>query len=296
MEAVGLSRSPALLVAAAAAVVLLARAVQAAEPSSATEPQAAVADGALVAFPERNLGYFITASGGVRQSRDGGRTWRRVGSVAPLVAVDFVSATDGYALSRRGVLWATTDGGRRWQPGPRFIPAPGELDGPAPPMVVDFADRHFGFVASGPRSIFRTRNGGRSWQRLRFGCRHGEYLGGLAFATRREGLAACGGQPATAMQGRQYHFTRNGGTNWRHGEAGIENGHVALVALPTSRTRYVYAARLGISRVGGPTLLFTDDTDFVLAMSWPSARIGYALLLHRGLVRTVDGGRRWRRP
>src|SRR4029450_1869879 len=46
-------------------------------------------------FSERNLGYFITGSGGVRQSHDGGRTRRRVGFVAPLVAVDFVSATDG---------------------------------------------------------------------------------------------------------------------------------------------------------------------------------------------------------
>jgi hypothetical protein len=43
-------------------------------------------------------------------------------------------------------------------------------------------------------------------------------------------------------------------------------------------------------------LLFTDDTDSVLAMSWPSTRVGYALLLQRGLLRTVDGGRHWRRP
>ena len=250
----------------------------------------------LVAFPERDLGYFVTASGGVRRSHDGGRTWRRVGSVPPLVAVDFVSATEGFALSARGALWTTRDGGATWQAGRRFMRAPGEIGGPAPPMVVDFVDRYFGFVASGPRRIFRTRDGGRSWQRLRFACRYGEYLGGLAFASRREGFAACGGQPATAMQGRQYHFTHNGGTSWRHRRARIENGHVALVAQPTSRTRYVYASRLGIFRLGGPTLLFTDDTDSVLAMSWPSVRVGYALLLHRGLIRTGDGGRHWRRP
>jgi hypothetical protein len=164
-------------------------------------------------------------------------------------------------------------------------------------MVVDFVDRHFGFVASGPRRLFRTRDGGLRWQGLGFACAHYEYLGGLAFANRREGFASCGGQPATAMQLRSYHVTHDGGTTWRHGRATVEDGHVALLALPTSRTRYVYASRLGIVRLGGPRLLLaTDDTDSVLAMSWPSMHVGYALLLHRGLIRTVDGGRHWRRP
>jgi len=163
-------------------------------------------------------------------------------------------------------------------------------------MLVEFVDRKFGFVAAGPRRIFRTRDGGRSWERLRLGCRRGEYLGGLAFASRREGFSSCGGQPATAMQFRTYHFTHDGGTSWRQSRASGDSGHVALLASPTPRTRYVYASRLGIFRLGGPTLLFTDDTDSVSAMSWPSARVGYGLLLHRGLIRTVDGGRHWRRP
>jgi hypothetical protein len=280
----------------ATAVLLSASAVDVVDGSEAVGLRAFAAEGSLVAFPERNLGYFVTASGGVRQSRDGGRTWRRVGSVPPLVALDFVSATDGFALSRRGVLWTTTDSGRTWRAGRRLTPAPGPIDGPGFPMVVDFVDRQFGFVASGPRRIFRTRDGGRRWQRLRFACPYPDYLGGLAFATRREGFASCGGQPATAMQFRSYHFTHNGGTSWRHVRARIESGHVGLLALPTPRTRYIYASRLGIVQLGGPRLLFTDDTDSVLAMSWPSPRVGYALLLQRGLIRTVDGGRHWRRP
>jgi hypothetical protein len=295
--AVRLSPSVAPLLAGAVAVLLSASAVEAVDGSGAVGLRAFVAEGSLVAFPERDLGYFITANGAVRQSRDGGRTWRRVGSVSPLVAVDFVSATDGFALARRGALWTTRDGGRTWRAGRRFTPVPSEIGGPAPPMVVDFVDRQFGLVASGPRRFFRTRDGGRSWQRLRFGCSHGEYLGGLGFATRREGFAACGGQPATVMQGRRYHFTHNGGTSWRHGRARIDTGHVALLASPSPRTRYVYASRLGIFQLeGGRTLLFTDDADSVLAMSWPSSRVGYALLLHRGLIRTVDGGRHWQRP
>jgi hypothetical protein len=44
---------------------------------------------------------------------------------------------------------------------------------------------------------------------------------------------------------------------------GSENGHVGLVALPTARTRYIYASLLGIFRLGGPRLLFIDDTDSV---------------------------------
>jgi len=163
-------------------------------------------------------------------------------------------------------------------------------------LVVDFVDRQFGFVASGPRRIFRTRDGGRSWERLRFACPRHDYLGGLAFANRREGFAVCGGQAATAMQRRAYSFTADGGTSWRSGRRHVASGHVALVASPSARIRYVYASRLGISRLGGPLLLFTDDVDSVLAMTWPSPRIGYALLFHGGLRRTVDGGRQWRRP
>jgi hypothetical protein len=293
---VRLSRSLALVLVGATAVSLSASAVDAGGGSEAVGLRGFVDWRSLVSFPERDLGYFVTASGGVRQSRDGGRTWRRVGSVPPLVAVDFVSATDGFALTRRGALWTTRDGGRTWRAGRRFTPAAGEISGPAPAMVVDFVDRQFGLVASGPRRIFRTRNGGRSWRRLRFACPYSEYLGGLAFASRREGFASCGGQPATAMQFRSYHFTHSGGTRWHHLRERIQDGHIALVALPTGRTRYAYASRLGIFRLGGPTLLYTDDTDSVLAMSWPSSRVGYALLLHRGLIRTVDRGRHWRRP
>jgi hypothetical protein len=287
----------ALLFTGTTAVLLPASAVDAVDGREAVGLRGLVTEGSLVSFPERDLGYFVTASGGVRRSRDGGRTWRRVGSVAPLVSLDFVSATHGFGLTSRGALWTTRDAGATWQAGRRFTPRPGKPGGPAPSMmVVDFVDRHFGFVAAGPRRIFRTRDGGRSWALLRFGCGRSEYLGGLAFASRREGFASCGGQAATAMQFRSYHFTHSGGTSWRHLQEKIENGHVALLALPTPRTRYVYASRLGIFRLGGPRLLFTDDTDSVLAMSWPSARVGYALLLQRGLIRTVDGGRHWRRP
>jgi photosystem II stability/assembly factor-like uncharacterized protein len=254
-----------------------------------------VPEGSLVAFPTPNLGYFVTPAGAVRRSQDGGQTWRRVGRVAPLVAVDFVSATHGFGLSTRGVLWTTGDAGRTWQTTRRFTQRSGEYRGPAPPMVVDFVDEEFGFVAAGPRRLFRTRNGGRSWQRLRFGCQRYDYLGGLAFANRRVGFAACGGQPATAMQRRSYAFTADGGTTWRHSRNRIESGHVAFVASPLPRVRYLYASRLGIFRLKGPVLLFTNDRDSVLAMSWPSPRVGYALLLHGGLKRTSDGGRHWRR-
>jgi photosystem II stability/assembly factor-like uncharacterized protein len=285
------------LVRAAAASVLFVGVLLAVDENNAAGLRQAAREGPLVVFPEPSLGYFVTASGVVRRSRDGGRTWRRVGSVRPLVAVDFISETYGFALTRAGDFLRTSDGGRSWQKRRRFQPAAGEMEGPGPPMVVDFVDRRFGVVASGPRRIFRTRDGGRSWQRLPFACPHGDYLAGVAFGNRREGFAACGGQPATAQQFRGFHFTHDGGSHWRYGKSRIESGHVALVASPAARIRYVYASRLGIYRLGDRRILLnTDDADSVLAMSWPTTHVGYALLLHGGLKRTLDGGRHWRRP
>jgi photosystem II stability/assembly factor-like uncharacterized protein len=253
-------------------------------------------DGPLISFPSSGLGYLVTQRGVVKWSRDSGRTWRRVGVVGPLVYVDFVSATHGFGLSTRAVLWTTTDGGRTWRSGRRFAIASYEHSGPAPPLVVDFVDRQVGFVALGPARAFATRDGGRTWSRLAPPCRGESYLGGLAFATPRFGFAACGGGPATAMQGRSYSFTTDGGRTWRRSRWRIESGHVALAASPSQRVRYLYASRLGIFRLGdGRMLLFTDDVDSVVSMSWPNPRVGYAMLLHGGLKRTTDAGRHWRR-
>lgn len=255
-----------------------------------------VPDGSLIAFPEPEFGYFITYRGTVRRSTDGGRAWRTVGMARPAVAVDFVSRSRGFLLTKRGGLWMTRNAGRTWKQISRFHPRPGDMTGPGAPLALDFVDGQFGFVAAGPRTVFRTRDGGSTWEPLSFACPRGDYLAGLAFANRREGFAACGGQPATAQQFRAYHFTHDGGTHWHYGRSRVQTGHVALVALPSPHARYIYASRLGIARLGGQTLLFTDDTDSVLAMSWPTARRGYALLLHGGLMRTLDGGRHWRRP
>jgi hypothetical protein len=88
--AVRLGRSlAAALLAGATAVLLSASAVGAEEGREAVALRGFVGWGSLVSFPERDLGYLVTPSGGVRKSRDGGRTWRRIGSVPPLVAVDF---------------------------------------------------------------------------------------------------------------------------------------------------------------------------------------------------------------
>jgi photosystem II stability/assembly factor-like uncharacterized protein len=292
-----MSRGLGAIFVAAAAVLVPASGSDAVDHGSTAVSRQVTPQGSLVAFPRPTVGYFVTARGVVRQSRDGGRTWRRIGSLRPLVALDFVSPNYGFALSKRGDFLTTTDQGWTWQKGRRFIPAPGQMEGPAPAMTVDFVDRRFGIVASGPRSIFRTRDGGHSWQRLDFGCPHGDYLAGIAFGDRRAGFAACGGQPATIQQYRGYHFTSDGGTHWRYGKSRVEVGHVALVASPSARTRFVYASRLGIFRLGdGRTLLATDDADSVLAMSWPTTQFGYALLFQGGLMRTVDGGLHWRRP
>jgi photosynthesis system II assembly factor YCF48-like protein len=195
-----MSRGLGAIFVAAAAVLVPASGSDAVDHGSTAVSRQVTPQGSLVAFPRPTVGYFVTARGVVRQSRDGGRTWRRIGSLRPLVALDFVSPNYGFALSKRGDFLTTTDQGWTWQKGRRFIPAPGQMEGPAPAMTVDFVDRRFGIVASGPRSIFRTRDGGHSWQRLDFGCPHGDYLAGIAFgiAVRASPPAADSRQPSSS--------------------------------------------------------------------------------------------------
>jgi photosystem II stability/assembly factor-like uncharacterized protein len=71
---------------------------------------------ALLAWPERDRLYAMLGDGSVRNSRDGGTTWRDVGSAGGEPAA-FASGSDGdlYAALHDGTIKHSRDGGRTWR-------------------------------------------------------------------------------------------------------------------------------------------------------------------------------------
>ena len=259
---------------------------------AATAAAARSASPLAVAFGTPLHGYISLPDGRVLATEDGGGTWRRVGTAPPLRALDAVSSGLLFGLSGR-VLLRSRDGGRTWSRLHRFR-AEGEV-GPGA-GAVEFVDRDHGWVSARGGPLYRTVDGGRRWTAAGPSCgRLDLYVGGFSFLDRRHGFAVCGGQPATIMQHRTYLRTSDGGTTWHVVRAGIFDGYVTALAYVSTRVGFQAADRDGIRSVtGGRGALFADDADDVASMSWPSARVGYAVLFHGGLFRTADGGRTWR--
>jgi photosystem II stability/assembly factor-like uncharacterized protein len=101
-------------------------------------------------------------------SRDGGKTWRRLGRPdhRPLAVVDFVGSRVGFALGKGGRAWRTRNRGRSW----KEMLAAG-TDGGIDIAAVDAGEAYMAtndlFFASGanrPDYVLHTIDGGRRWR------------------------------------------------------------------------------------------------------------------------------------
>ncbi|MCC2632248.1 MAG: glycosyl hydrolase, repeat protein [Ramlibacter sp.] len=191
-----LSTRRALLTAAAAAVVLPARANSPAAGSVVADPLDAPARASRLAARSALMGVAragdalvaVGERGHVLRSDDGGERWTQVGvpTSVTLTAVGFADARSGWACGHGGVLLHTADGGRSWRK---------QLDGRA--LLAGLQARRGGSAAldqqlarwreEGPDKPFldlhvygaehviavgayglavETRDGGRNWQPL----------------------------------------------------------------------------------------------------------------------------------
>lgn len=252
---------------------------------------ATAASPASVALASAAVGYVSRPDGVLLATSDGGRSFRVVHRGAAFGAMAFPGARQGFALAG-SELRETRDGGRSWRTVRRF-PAGAGRNGPGT-AAVSFADASHGLVGFPDGRVYRTADGGGSWTAVRVRC--AMYLGGVALASARVGFAVCGGQPATIQQQRVYWTTRDGGRTWRVLREGIFDGYVDGLDAATPALLLERADRVGIDRApGGRPLLFTDDAAPVVSLSFADARHGLALVWGRGLLRTDDGGRHWRR-
>jgi photosystem II stability/assembly factor-like uncharacterized protein len=220
--------------------------------------------------------------------------------------IHFFDARRGLMATRDGRRFTTSDGGSTWRRAGR-ITARGDLLGRPLPRAaiidVEFVDRLHGWAASEHR-LFRTVDGGRTWRGLPLDC-GGDAglpaLAGISFVDRANGFALCGGQPGAGQQLKMLKTTTDGGETWRGRADSRElgsSGYAAGLHFRTARDGLMATARGSIQRTadGGRnwrvSLITHDWTP--LAIAWPSPRRLYAALWSVGLVRSDDGGRRWR--
>lgn len=147
-------------------------------------------------------------SGGLRVTRDAGKTWRKVNthrSFQPTAhwVIDFVTPTTGWMLRYDSAqLFKTADGGAHWRPQltrlkQRFF-------------AMDFVNQKCGWVTGAAGAVYQTVDGGITWKYRKIAT--GESITSIDFIDRTRGWVT-----TDAGFGREnpvFH-TRNGGRTWR---------------------------------------------------------------------------------
>ena len=126
-------------------------------------PIAQVDAASLVGFASVAPGRVLMATtGGLRESRDGGRTWTENAPDAAPRALAVSPAGDGYAyvFTAEGVH-ASADAGGTWRAIPAALPGVEMLAAAVNPYAP--AEVYASFAGAG---LYRTRDGGRTWERV----------------------------------------------------------------------------------------------------------------------------------
>lgn len=80
-------------------------------------------------FLSENLGWLVTAKGGLWQTTEAGKNWRKLQRIpGPTLRVHFTTEKDGYALGLKKKVFETHDGGSSWTPVAAADELPGKAD------------------------------------------------------------------------------------------------------------------------------------------------------------------------
>ena len=272
--------------------------------------------GFVVYGPTGRLEGYVSATS------DGGKTWSIRWRGAAVTDIATVPGTpDAFAriwprptcVECPPLLLRTKDRGRAW-----------ERAGTASSMP-SFPTRRRGFAMRSRQAnagdLMKTTDGGRTWRRVGSPCKNG--WGGfasdasLSFVAPSRGWLLCLGQPRAGRQSMALYRTSSGGTTWKrlvndHFEPGrIKRGGFAGryprgISFARSGRGLLWAGRGATYRTsdGGRNWLPIPGTSALregLSGWFVSDRVGYLLVQNDSLardwelLRTDDGGRRWRR-
>ncbi|MSR02467.1 MAG: glycosyl hydrolase [Gemmatimonadetes bacterium] len=274
---------------------------------------------------ENVSGRHVGWGDGVYRSRDGGRTWQRMGlAKSEHIGRILVHPKDGNVVlvAAEGPLWSaggergvyrSKDGGVTWTPVLQIDEHTGVTDlefDPSNPEVVYAAAyqrrRHvWGFLGGGPQSaIYKSADGGVTWRRLATGLPKGD-MGKI-------GLAVTAADPslvyATIEAGegeRGFYRSRDKGESWDKRNGYISGGtgphyYQEIEASPTDPNRvYQMDVFFHVTRNGGATFDYLETGHEKHSDNhalWIDPADGRHLLAgtDSGVYESFDEGATWR--
>nr|MCU0624310.1 hypothetical protein [Gemmatimonadaceae bacterium] len=274
---------------------------------------------------ENVSGRHVGWGDGVYRSRDGGRSWQRMGLAGSQhIGRILVHPRDGQTVlvAAEGPLWSpggergvyrTTDGGATWTATLAIDEHTGITDlefDPSNPDVVYAAAyqrrRHvWGFMAGGAGSgLYKSTDNGRTWRKLVTGLPSGE-LGKIGLAVTKADPSRVYATIEAAGDARGFYVSMDRGESWERRNGYISGGtgphyYQELEASPTNADLvYQMDVFLQVTRDGGRTFATLEtghDKHSDNHALWIDPADGRHLIAGTdgGLYESFDEGTRWR--
>jgi photosystem II stability/assembly factor-like uncharacterized protein len=259
---------------------------------------------ALAIDPQDPATVYLSTSGGVFKTVNGGRDWvpagRGLEGNAFRLAVDPHSRSTVYAALYQLGVFRTVDGGASWRP---INGGLGSLGGiAARALAVDPSTPRTVYVGISPRGVFKSSDAGESWVQI-LGS-NGEAAASLGIME----IVVDPADPATlyAATSKGIYKTVDGGLRWTSRNEGLDlvddaygGAEVLALALDGQSSRTLYAST--------PNGLFKTSNG---GESWNRSGAGlpagfhpiaiaahgtsvYASVYNQGVFRSVDAGSSW---
>ncbi len=274
---------------------------------------------------ENVSGRHVGWGDGVYRSRDGGRSWQRMGLAnSQHIGRILVDPRDGNTVlvAAEGPLWSaggergvyrSTDGGVTWTAALQIDEHTGVTDlefDPSNPDVVYAAAyqrrRHvWGFLAGGAGSgIYKSTDNGRTWRKISNGLPSGE-IGKIGLAVTPADPARVYATIEAAGEARGFYASMDRGESWERRNAYISGGtgphyYQEIEASPTNPDLvYQMDVFLNVTRDGGRTFANLEtghDKHSDNHALWIDPADGRHLIVGTdgGLYESFDEGQRWR--